>query len=118
MHKQETSQTNSFQAPNQKFLTGDVIKHKKKGYEYRVLYIDRKSAVLELVDDPPIRTFVDISAFIDIPALENEYEKVIPLRTNLIDFFNNLHCTPAQNADALLDRFNVTEKSKLEFKKL
>jgi len=94
--------------PKTKFAVGDVIKHKhnKVEYtEYTVLYIDKKSAAVEYLCGEG-RHFIESNQFFN-------YEKVIPLRNQVISLVK--HVDPSSYfehiADAILARFNVTEKS-------
>jgi hypothetical protein len=88
-----------------KFKVGDVIKGKLSETEYTVLYIDEKSAAVERCDGVG-------RCFIQTSALHN-YEKVIPLRTQLISLITSVDDDTYSDdiADAILDKFNVTEKS-------
>ena len=88
-----------------KFAVGDVIKSKLNEIEYTVLYIDEKSAAVGRCDDF-CRFFMPTSEL-------HNYEKVIPLRNQVISLVE--HVDPSSYfediADAILARFNVTEKS-------
>ena len=93
------------ESPKPKFAVGDVIKHKGGYTEYTVLYIDEVSAAVKHGDGAS-RCFIQASVF-------DGYEKVIPLRNQVISLVE--HVDPSSYfediADAILARFNVTEKS-------
>jgi hypothetical protein len=87
--------------PKLKFKVGDVVKH-KNGMKKRIIFIDDKSVALENLCGGS-RHFIQRNSF-------GNYEKVIPIRENLADVLRKSDF-PLEAADAILEKFNVTEKA-------
>jgi len=92
-----------------KFKVGDVVKHKSDTSEHTILFIDKVRAVVVLLggDDADHNLML-------ISALEEYYEKVIPIRVGLADILSGLELelySSLEIADMILEEFDVKEKS-------
>ena len=91
--------------PKPKFKAGDVLKHNYYDTKHTILFIDEVSAVVESCDGSG-RRHISTNELCD-------YEKVIPLREQLASLITSVDDDTYYEdiADAILEKFNVTEKS-------